>query len=636
MSRQYAFSGYRLDAVSRELSGPDGAPIALASKALDVLLQLIEHRDRVLGKEELLAAVWPGRVVEENNLTQAVSALRKALGVGAGDHRYIVTVPGRGYRFVAALDAPGNDRQALDCALQPTVDPPIPAAVIRSRALAWTALAVVVLAATLVATIVRAPRSTVAETSAPVPTTLAVLPFRSIGQGARDEMLELGMAETLIARLSRSTSMRILSMGSVQGFAGAKLDPLRAGKALGADYVVEGSTEQRGEYIRVNARLLALPNGQTVWAGTFDQIPSRVFTLQDVLAEGVTSALSLQYAAATRHHSPCDGADADAYRAYLRGRYLSNRPNAARLATALAAFREAIDRDPGCARAWAGIAFAQRALVMTGDRQPRAVFPLAKAAVAQALAIDAHSAEAYSSRGFIQFWYDWDWAAAEASLRHALALDPNLSEAHFALARLLDNLGRNQEAVSHARLAVVLDPLSPLVNTVAAQIVDAAGQTDEAHRRLDTALELEPDFWRALLARGGMALARRDSAGAIVDLRRAAELCKDCSQALAELGRAHALAGDRRAAEQVLADLQRRDRIGYMPATSLATLHNALGDRERALDLLERAYRERDVRLSFLKVDPRWNNLRAHPRFRALLQRMNLQGGLTKSSSSES
>ncbi|MEZ0471535.1 tetratricopeptide repeat protein [Luteimonas salinilitoris] len=626
--------------MTRELFAPDGAAVALTPKAIDVLLQLIEHRGQILGKDALLASVWPGRVVEENNLTQLISALRRAFGTGAGDHRYIVTVPGRGYCFVATVEdealpvpaaaaPPGADTGTTT---QTSADrgAPTPAAPTRWRWLIRGALAVVLFAATLAAGIAwrgQMQGPVVATNAATATMTLAVLPFRAIGRegDGRDEMLELGMAETLIARLSRATSMRVLSLNSVQRFTGAKVDPLRAGRTLGADFVVEGSTQQRGNSIRVNARLLSLADGRTVWAGTFDQAPERVFTLQDVLAEAVISALSLEDTASARHSSPCDGSDARAYRAYLRGRYLIFRPDPRRLTEALAAFRQATDRDPACARAWAGAAFAYRALVITGERDPRAMFPLAKQAVTQALAIDPDSAEAYSSRGFIEFWYDWDWARAEASLRHAVSLDPNLAEAHFALAHLLNNIGRADEAASQARYAALLDPLSPLVNTLVSVFVGNAGHVDEARQRLEKVLQLEPDFWIAMVIRAGTALGRGDHAQAITDLRRARELSGDSSIVLSYLARAHVQAGDRGAAEQVLADLERRARTGYVPASSLAAVYSALGDRERALDMLERAYAERDVHMSFLLVDVRWLTLHQEPRFRALIRRMHLE-----------
>jgi serine/threonine-protein kinase len=196
----------------------------------------------------------------------------------------------------------------------------------------------------------------------------------------------------------------------------------------------------------------------------------------------------------------------------------------------------------------------------------------------------------------------------------------------MAYAHLLSNIGRYDEATIQARQAVALDPLSPLVNTLAASFVRNAGHIDEAQRGMHRALELEPDFWIALLAGSRILTEKHDYAGAIADLRRARELCGDCSQVVAVLGRAYALAGDRDDAAQILAELEQRGRAGYMPATSLATVRNALGDSEGALDLLERAYEQRDIRMSFLKVDERWDNLRTLPRFEALMQRMGLDG----------
>ncbi|MDB6164230.1 MAG: hypothetical protein JWL98_1662, partial [Xanthomonadaceae bacterium] len=536
--RHYRFESYHLDTQTRELRDGGGTVLPLTAKAFDTLCFLIEHRGRVVGKDELLASVWAGRVVEENNLTQAIAALRRALGTSAGEHRYVVTLPGRGYQFVAEVqegeaDIVAEPRQVV----APT--PRAPGGPKWRQAITFGSLLFML---ALFAVAAWQLRESTSSRHAPQQVSLAVLPFRSLSSGPRDRMLELGMAETLIARLSRSTSMRVLSLGSVQAFTDApRVDPLQVGMTLGANYVVEGSTQQRGDLIRVNAHLLSLPDGRTLWAGTYDQTPERVFTLQDVLAAEVSSALSFKYAATTPRHSPCDGSDPIAYRAYLRGRYLINRPNALRLPTAIAAFREAIDRDPSCARAWAGTAFAYRALVMTGDADPRAVFPLAKTAVEKALAIDPNSAEAYASKGFIEFWYDWDWARAEASLRRALALDGNLAEAHLALSHLLINTGRIEEAAPQARQAAQLDPLSPIANTLAAGIVDEAGYFDEARQRLKSVLELEPDFWIALLVRGGMATGARDYPHAISDLRKASEVCGHCSQALVGLGQAYVL-----------------------------------------------------------------------------------------------
>lgn len=640
--RGYRFDGFRIDLTRRELVGPEGTSVALPGKAFQVLLYLVEQAPRMVGKDELLAQVWTGRVVDENNLTQAISTLRKALGTGAGDHRYILTEARRGYRFVAELreeDAPAVP--GPDAGQSPQQEPrpdhvqPGPSArPVSSRAAMLVGAILTLLAAALVIIAVSHDRplpirtdpfAAGAPTADPTPT-LAVLRFRTLAGSPRDEWLELGLADALITQLSRSPSLRVRSLASSQRFSGQPQDALEAGRRLGARYVIDGSTQHRGEQVRVNARLLDLADGQAVWAGTFDARAGEVFTLQDRIAAAVASALALKLdAMPPGGRSPCDGGDPEAYRAYLTGRHLISRPDPVRLPKALAAFRRAIDLDPACARAYAGMAIAYHGQVITGDREPRAMFPLAKAAVAKALAIDPDSADAHAANGFIQFWHEWDWRGAEASFERAIALNPSLAQAHFGYAHLLVNLGRFDEGLPHARQARELDPLSPLINTIEAGFLGAAGQPEQARLGLERALEMQPGFWIALLMRGGMALDRGDTRAAIGDLERAVEHSKGNSQVVAMLGMARAAAGDRAGAERALRTLQARDAAGFVPATSLAAVHNALGHTEPALDLLERARAQRDVRLVFLKIDARWNTLRPQPRFRALAHEMGLE-----------
>ncbi len=631
--------GYRIDPRTRRVLTPGGEPVALTAKACDTLLYLIEHRERVVSKDDLLAAVWPGRVIEENTLTQAISLARRALGSNASDHRHIVTMPGRGYRFVAevvelddAVDlAPPAGPLAVSIPSDESMVGPGATSVVRPDPtnhpgrvylLLGLLLAVLAVLAAVAFYKSREPLVPVVRVEAGPPVALAVLPFRPLAGGARDEGLELGMADTLITRLSRSSGLQVRSLESSTRSGNPQGDARQAGRILGAAYVVQGTTQVIGNDVRVNARLIRVAEGNTVWAETFDAPLARVFTLQDRIADGVTSALALAPLGTAVAQSPCDGADAVAYRAYLRGYYQLNRPEARRMTDALAAFRQAIDRDPTCARAWAGTAFAYRALVMTGDRDPRELFPLAKAAVAQALRIDPDSAEAYASKGFIEFWYDWDWPRAEASLRHAIALNPNLAEAHMALAHLLFNIGRPGEAVPHARQAAALDPLSPIVNSLTSTFLRGGGHMEEADRHLAKTLELEPDAWVALRVRSGRAMAQGDFASALRDLERAVAISGGHSNTLAGVAKVHMRAGNRASAERVLAELEARRAAGYVPATSLAVAANALGDTERVLDLLEQGYRERDVRMSFLLLD--WPQLRGQPRYQTLLRRMQL------------
>jgi DNA-binding winged helix-turn-helix (wHTH) protein/TolB-like protein/Tfp pilus assembly protein PilF len=616
--RHYAFAGFRLDLQTRVLLGPDGAPVVLTAKAFDVLAHLLEHRDRVVDKGELLDAVWRGRVVEENSLTQAVSMLRRALGAEAGDHRYIVTVPGRGYRFVADVDAGPEEDRTAGAVAGTKLSAPAPAA---HR---WPVLLGALLAFGLVAVIVWSTREPPPPPTGPA--ALAVLPFRSLSAGSPDPMLELGLAETVIAQLSRASSVRVVSLASAERVAGRTSDPLVAARALEAAYVVEGSTQRSGNRIRVNVRLLAAADGATIWAGTFDEHADRVFTLQDGIAKAVLSSLALSPLAKAAA-SPCEGANAEAFRSYLNGRYLMHRPTPERIARAIAAFQRTIELDPTCAPAYVGTAQAYRAMVITGDRAPVEVYPLAKAAAAQALRIDPASAGAWAAKASNQFWYDWDWTGAEASARRAIELNPRLPDAQFAYAHLLVNRGRFEEGLAHMRKARELDPLSPLLNTLEAGFLGAAGRPEAARAQIERALELEPDFWIALLIRGGMALDRGDTAAAVADLRRSVETSHGNTQAMAMLAIAHVAAGERGRAEATLQDLERRAATQYVPASSIASVHNALGQEDAALDDLERALSAHDIRMAFLKVDARWNNLRDNPRFQAMASKLGLSGG---------
>jgi len=571
--RQYEFSGYRLDAVSRELFGPDGTTISVTSKALDVLAYLIRQRDRVVDKDDLLAAVWAGRVVEENNLTQAISALRKAFGVRPPEHRFIVTISGRGYRFVADV----NESGAVEAAIP-----------------------------------------------APPQTALAVLPFRSISSGPRDELLELGLTETLITQLSRVPYLRVRALGSSLHLAQEVAhDPDAAGRQLGAAFVIDGSAQQVGGRVRVNVRLLSVASGATVWADTIDTRVEDVFTLQDRISGAVVKALALPGIAMPERRRRSRRGDAEVYRAWLQGYHLLQRPDEGNLKKAISAFRRAIDLDAAYTRAYAGIAFAYRGLVHI-DHEPGEMFGLAKAAVAQALKLDPDSPEALTAQGRIRHLYDWDWAGAEASLQRAIELNPSLMEARYACAHLLVHLGRFEEGLEQARQARELDPLSPMVNAIYAGLLTAAGQTEAAQKQVRRALELKPRFWVALQVRAGLAMERGDMAAAMADLASAVDDSDRASQILALQAIAHAAAGDRILPEEVLQELEARRTQRYVPATSFAAAHAALGNTDAALDELERAYRERDIRMAFMKVDARWNVLRAQPRFRVLAQHMGL------------
>ncbi len=284
----------------------------------------------------------------------------------------------------------------------------------------------------------------------------------------------------------------------------------------------------------------------------------------------------------------------------------------------------AIALDPACARAHAGLASLYVSQALTADADPRAVIPLARAAVARALAIDPASAEAYVAKGRIEAWSDWNWSLAAVSFQRAITLDPGSADAHVAYSMALHTLGRSEEARDHVRRASELDPLSPTVNvTQAAYLFES--DPAAARRRLASVLEMEPDYWAALVERSRWSMTQRRPREAIADLKRAVDRSHRNSVVMTHLATAHLAVGERGHAQALLRELETRRSNGYVPATALATIHNALGHTDHALDQLERAYEERDVRMAYFTASQSLESLRAQPRFRALAGRMGLE-----------
>lgn len=615
----HRFGEFTLNVRTRELRGGDEQTISITSKAFDVLSYLVKHRDRVVTKDELLSAVWPGRVVEENNLNQAVSALRQALGGGAKDRRFIVTLPGKGYRFVADVAEVNKEAEPV-IGVEAKVAEREDDLVMRSR---WWILPLAAIALmTVIAWSVQY-RLVSAPPQQPTEKSLAVLPFRALNGEASDPLLDIGIADTLIARLSRHEYLRVLSLSSILSAAESGSDSIAVGRRLQADYMVEGSTQRLQDQVRVNVRLVDLRTGTTIWGNSIDESMERVFQLQDGIADGISEALNLKTKGiAEGSPSPCEGENLDAYRALLTGHYVTGRPVGKHLTRALDEYRRAIDLDPSCASAYAGMAKVLRAQTITGNRDPRELMPLSLAAVEKALAIDPNSAEAYVQLGFFRLWYERDWAAAESAFLRAITLAPNLSDAHYGYAHLLIFLNRFEAALTHIDRARELDPLTPLTNTIHAGMLGAAGQEDAAHTSLRNSFELAPDFWLSLYVRGGMMLDSGEPMAAVEDLKVATERSGGNNQVLGLLVMAYAAAGNLVAAEATLNDLNMRASQEYVPASALAAAYLGIGDTEKALDFLERAYDERDVRITYMGIDARWNALREHPRFRELLKKL--------------
>lgn len=614
-----AFGDFVLQRSQQRVLLRDGSELGLTPRLFGALQLFVDHPDELLDKDRLMQALWPGLVVEENNLSQTISALRRALGDEPGGRRYIQTVARRGYRFIApvtALDDAEPPPAAMPAVAEPVVRP--------SRRLALAGAAVAAAAALAAAAFWRAGSGPTARA------TLAVLPFKPLAADGRDELLELGMADSLITRLSLVPGLVVRSVASVRRYAGNEQDPVRAARDLDVDWIVDGSLQRRGDQLRVNARLLRASDGSASWSDSFDAQFTGVFDMQDQISARVLQALAPRLQAtggiaAGLPDKPLGGTrSTQAYELYLAATRHAQPRRGDSLRKSIALFREALAVDPGYAMAHVGLAEALRETLLAADAAPADVFEPARQAVARALALAPDLAEALSEQGFSRYYFDFDWPGAEQRFRRALAVNPNVAMAHFGLAQLLLTQDRPDEGMRHLRLARELDPMSAFLNALEAGYLLALGQRDAARLRLQRALDIAPDFYLAHRTQALLHLADGRSDLALTELRQMAAGAGGNSRPQALLGMHLARLGHKAEARAILDRLLQRASQGYVPPISLAVLHAALGETALALDALERAHGAHDTQLVFLKDDPRWAPLRGQPRFTALLRQLKL------------
>lgn len=630
-SDTFEFGGFILQRSQRRVLRRDGTPVVLTPRLFSALLFFVEHPDELLDKESLLQALWPGLVVEDNNLSQVVAGLRRALGDDAQGSRFIQTVPRQGFRFVAPVarrGAPGPLEGSADTepprAPHPTPAPEPPFQDLAKRR--SVSLVLGIGAATVLSGLgwwawARPP-------VAPKATRLAVLPFKPLAAASRDKPLELGMADSLIARLSTVPGLAVRSIGSVRHYENVSRDPVLAAKELEVTWIVDGSLQRHGDLLRVSARLLHAADGVAAWSGSFDEKFTNVFDVQDQISNRVMEALTptLQAALATPLQLPDIGGtrNAEAYQLYLAARWRAQRGRSDEVDKGVALLNQAISLDPAYAIAWVELAQVYRRKLWNSDGLGSEVFEPANAALRRALALAPHLAQAHAGLGFSRLWFDFDWHGAEAAFRRALSLDPETATAHWGLASLFLTQGRLTEGFVHLRTARALDPMSPVYNTVEASYLLANGQRAEAEMRLQRSLDIEPNLWLTHLAIGLLHVHDRQFEQGIAAMRRAVQLAEGTTRPRSILGVQLARLGEVDGARSILNQLLAESKVRNVAPTSIASLHAALGEVPLALSALEHGLAVRETRMIFLKDDPHWASLRAEPRFAALMKALQL------------
>ncbi|HEV8482066.1 MAG TPA: tetratricopeptide repeat protein [Blastocatellia bacterium] len=633
----YEFGPFRIDAEKRQLMR-EGQAVPLKPKAFDMLLALVQHRGRVLEKDDLMGMLWPDSDVEESNLPLHISALRKALGESPHERGYIVTVPGRGYRFEADVEEFDNAGQdlILEKYTQSTIliqeqnaspDDAIkalPATRISSGRLklmlgGLTILVVISLLA--LGSWLGLSKKTERQPGTLLIQSLAVLPFRQLGSGD-DEYMGLGIADSLITRLSNLREIKIRPTSAVLKYDNEPKQPTDSGRELGVEAVLEGSIHRDGENVRVTVQLVRVADGSTLWAEKFDDRFTGIFKIEDSIsgrvAESLVSKLTgKEREVVAKHYTE----NTEAWQLYLKGRVSFNKLTPEAVKKSIDYFQQATEGDPGYALAFVGLSDCYGTLPLNSDVPPREAFLKAKQAAARALEIDAQLPEAHVSMGSISFWFDWDWAKAESHLKRAIDLNPNNPLAHFKYAHLLYNSGRFEEGEIEVRRALELDPVSPIINSIMGQFLFEARQYDQAIHQLDKALDIEPNLWLTHLFLGKVYEQKGMYNEALIESQKALQFSGGNTEASSLAGHTYAVSGNKKQAEKVLGELKKLSKQGYVPASNIALIYVGLGETNQALDWLEKAYDERDVHVTFLKTVSHWDSIRQEPRFTSLLQR---------------
>jgi DNA-binding winged helix-turn-helix (wHTH) protein/TolB-like protein len=598
-----------------------GKPVPLHAKAFDLLVALVRHSGHLLTKDELFEEVWPHTIVQETNLTVNISILRKALAQGGNRSEFIQTVPGSGYRFVASV----AERKVAS--VEPPSDKPDSAPSARSiwpvafvrildRHRWWGLLAAVLLCLAIGSIALWRAQPERASFDS-----VAILPFVSDSPG--NNYLADGLTEAIVNGLVQLRIVRVAPRASTLRYKAAAVKASDAGHELNVATVVTATVSDHDNNLRIQVDLVDVAHDSQVWGARYEGDSSQLVHLQTRILQDLSRALGVSLSEPdaqrlVRHPTE----NADAYRAYLQGRYEWNQRSEAALRKAIDRFRDAVAIDPQFAAAYSGIADSYSVLGYLSYLSPIDAFPEAKRHAIKALELDPSLAEAHASLGFVKLYFEWDWAGAEAEFQQAIELDPSNAASHQWYCIYLLAIGRPDEAFRQIQLAQQHDPLSLSINTDLGFYYYYTGQYDEAVKQLNLVLQMNPIFPPAhlWLGRSYQELGKFDEA--LSAFGRVEERAHDWPVAIAARGFVAGMAGRRSEAVDALTELEQLSARRFVTSYGVALVYAGLGQNDDAFASLNKAFDERSNWLVWLRLDPRWNGLRHDPRFAQLVSRL--------------
>lgn len=606
-----------------------GSIVTLPAKSLDLLAVLVARAPHMIPKADILAEVWPDAIVEEGNVAFHVAALRKVLDE-AGEPSCIETVRARGYRFVAPLrviipDVPTATPDAPP-AVMPTAAPPAlvpleaPAA-LPATSRRWSARLTalgIVLALTIAAVVTLGwPESESVDS-------VVVMPFHAIATSSDQAYLETGLAEAIAMRLGNVTALRVPPLAAVRGGEG----PYEAGRRLAAEAVLTGTIQRAGDRLLVTTQLSHVRRGDRLWAWTFDTTAGEILTVQNEIAERIAVRLTTALTPADRERlTRRDTASGEAYDLFLQARERWQRRTPESVKQAIGLYEKAISIDPQFVRAYAGLADCYN-LAMSG-LPPNYRYPRAKANAEKALQLDPDSAEARTSLAFMRYKFEWRWQDADREFQHAIKLNPRYALAHHWYGEFLFLMDRPDEAIAELKRALELDPFSLAARADLTRPLMRVKRMTEARQVLQEGLQLDPNWYSFPAIMGEiLAMEGRDRESAEHTWRGMALRAIPTAE-VEELRAAFDKGGMAEMTRAQIRQLLRQDvkptsSASFFIATFLSFAYGRLGDRERALYWLETAIERREDAAIHLLTNPAYDSIRHEPRFRRLLERLNL------------
>lgn len=617
-SKIYEFEEFRLDAKSHRLFlRESGQLVPLTPKAVELLLFLVENAGRVLSKDELLDTVWGNSFVEESNLSQTIFVLRKTLGENTKEPRFILTAPNRGYEFIASV----REINANDEILEENIllDVTNPKSQIPTPKSLWVAIPIILLIS--FGAYWFYPKSkpvTVREIK-----TIAVLPFEDLSAEQTEKYLGVSLADALANKFSRLKQITVRPTRTVLKYLEKREDASKIGRELQVDAVLDGRIQRIGERIRVSVQLIRTVDNVTIWTENFDDNFTNFFTVQDSISQKVVQSLALQVDEKEQQKFNRRGTEnAEAYQAYLLGRFFWNKRSANDLDRAIGHFKRALEIDSNFAQAYAGLAETYAiypAYAVVADQES---LPKARSEATRALEIDGELAEAHTVLAYVQSQYNFDWKGAEKSYLHAIELNPNHATTRQWYGEFLAFQNRTDESLVQIQKAIELDPTSISTNTAPALPYLISRQYEKVLETTDKVFQLDTTFLFAQHYKA-RALFRMGREMEAFDLYRKIVAANGSAFFKSDLGCLYGKAGNETEAKKILAELTDTAKEKYVSPYYFAVVHIGLNEREKAFEYLRKAIAERDNNVIVLKVSANFDSVRDDPKFVEILRSAN-------------